>query len=105
MSCGHTFHMRCLARWFTESESCPMCRKKAGPMESNAPISEIRIPSYLLDTLVKGQGGSGVPSEMEGVVDLCRQQLDDLFVQQGGRRFNDAQWSIVAKTFAVTTTG
>ena len=79
-----------------------MCRKKAGSLESNAANSEIRIPSYLLDTLVKGQGGSGVPPEMEDIVDLCRQQLDDLFVQQGGRRFNDAQWSIVAKTFALT---
>ena len=102
MSCGHEFHMRCLARWFTNSESCPLCRKIAGPLERNATDPEICIPCYLLDTFVKGQGGSGIPPEMDSIcVEFSRQELDTLFIRQGGRRFNDAQWSVVLATFAV----
>lgn len=24
--CGHTFHIRCIRRWFLQSQTCPLCR-------------------------------------------------------------------------------
>jgi hypothetical protein len=26
VECGHTFHRRCLKRWFSKSNTCPLCR-------------------------------------------------------------------------------
>lgn len=26
LSCGHSFHIDCILRWFKESDSCPVCR-------------------------------------------------------------------------------
>ena len=30
LSCGHSFHFRCIIHWFEVSEDCPICRKKQG---------------------------------------------------------------------------
>lgn len=26
LQCGHIFHKRCITRWITKGQSCPMCR-------------------------------------------------------------------------------
>jgi hypothetical protein len=28
IDCGHTFHSRCVRKWFRRSEGCPLCRRK-----------------------------------------------------------------------------
>lgn len=28
LSCGHSYHFRCILKWFELSEDCPVCRKK-----------------------------------------------------------------------------
>ena len=30
LSCGHSFHFRCILRWFELSDDCPVCRKPQG---------------------------------------------------------------------------
>lgn len=27
LSCGHSFHMNCILKWFLRSDACPTCRK------------------------------------------------------------------------------
>lgn len=27
LECTHVFHQKCLSAWFSESNTCPMCRK------------------------------------------------------------------------------
>ncbi|KAL3994835.1 Ring finger domain family protein [Acanthocheilonema viteae] len=31
--CGHTFHLRCIVRWFKNSRVCPVCRKEVTPTD------------------------------------------------------------------------
>ena len=40
LSCNHTFHIGCMARWIGESSTCPMCRHALGQKEivHQAPI-------------------------------------------------------------------
>lgn len=28
LNCGHSFHFKCIIRWFVHSDDCPTCRKK-----------------------------------------------------------------------------
>lgn len=28
LTCGHSFHFRCIIKWYEFSEECPVCRKK-----------------------------------------------------------------------------
>lgn len=28
LRCGHSYHFRCIIKWFEQSEDCPVCRKK-----------------------------------------------------------------------------
>lgn len=42
LGCGHTFHMLCVVRWFSQQDgpsSCPCCRREAGQLD-NLPMAE-----------------------------------------------------------------
>jgi len=51
MTCGHTYHLRCIADWLTSAHgarSCPLCRKEATSHEvptsrSAGPLSNLNI--------------------------------------------------------------
>lgn len=36
MTCGHQFHLGCVARWLLKTESCPLCRREATDKEKIA---------------------------------------------------------------------
>ena len=36
MTCGHQFHLGCVARWLLKTESCPLCRREATEKEKIA---------------------------------------------------------------------
>jgi hypothetical protein len=46
MSCNHSFHYKCLSTWFInqpdELQSCPCCRREAGPLERQPFETEIK---------------------------------------------------------------
>lgn len=33
LSCSHTFHLKCLSKWFLKNENCPCCRHQANETE------------------------------------------------------------------------
>ena len=45
--CGHRFHTSCIAEWFTQSVSCPMCRHDIRETGSPAPTSSAPVSGLL----------------------------------------------------------
>ena len=58
MTCGHTYHLRCISDWLTSAHgarSCPLCRREATPYEvpssrSAGPLSNLNIIESAIHT-------------------------------------------------------
>jgi hypothetical protein len=119
MTCGHAHHFQCLTTWFNKEgvHKCPLCRKGATGLEDYAktePESEseggwIRISFKALNTIILAQEGAGVTPEVRSGLDhlgndlteICRAEMDRILSEQGGVRFNDAQWDLMQRAFPV----
>lgn len=44
LTCGHTFHLRCLERWKRMSRTCPMCREPFDQPQYKVRVSVQRLP-------------------------------------------------------------
>ena len=124
MTCGHAHHFQCLTTWFNKEavHKCPLCRKAATGLEDYAkaesesePESEggwIRISFKALNTIILAQEGAGVTPEVRSGLDhlgndlteICRAEMDRILSEQGGVRFNDAQWDLMQRAFPVVQT-
>lgn len=71
-NCGHSFHSRCISKWFCRSSRCPLCRCKSrvGPAVVNSPM-EFEVESWpmLPDGVIACDAASQV---QERVADVRR---------------------------------
>ena len=117
MTCGHAHHFQCLTTWFNRESvhRCPLCRKTARGLEDYAKADSdseggwIRISFKALHTILLAQDGAGVTPEVRSGLDhlgnnqteICRAEMDRILSEQGGVRFNDAQWDLMQRAFPV----
>ena len=124
MTCGHAHHFQCLTTWFNKEgvHKCPLCRKAATGLEDYAKAESeseseseggwIRISFKALNTIILAQEGAGVTPEVRSGLDhlgndlteICRAEMDRILSEQGGVRFNDAQWDLMQRAFPVVQT-
>ena len=124
MTCGHAHHFQCLTTWFNKEgvHKCPLCRKAATGLEDYAKAESeseseseggwIRISFKALNTIILAQEGAGVTPEVRSGLDhlgndlteICRAEMDRILSEQGGGRFNDAQWDLMQRAFPVVQT-
>ena len=52
LSCGHQFHILCLATWLAENETCPLCRKNVFSMTNETQTTEPTTYSVLVTILI-----------------------------------------------------
>jgi hypothetical protein len=120
MTCGHAHHFQCLTTWFNKEavHKCPLCRKAATGLEDYAKAEDeseggwIRISFKALNTIILAQEGAGVTPEVRSGLDhlgndlteICRAEMDRILSEQGGVRFNDAQWDLMQRAFPVVQT-
>lgn len=122
MTCGHPHHFQCLTTWFNKESvhRCPLCRKTARGLEDYAKAESdsdseggwIRISFKALNTILLAQDGAGVTPEVRSGLDhlgnnqteICRAEMDRILSEQGGVRFNDAQWNLMQMAFPVVQT-
>lgn len=53
LSCGHEFHESCLSSWLAKSNTCPLCRKRFGPI-THLPIDSFQAVLQSLDIAESG---------------------------------------------------
>jgi hypothetical protein len=86
MTCGHSFHFKCLAKWFWahEQSTCPMCRKKATEMED--------FMNYEEDSETESEEGEEeyYDSNLGGVINIHRNNMDALLRFRGGHGVTEA---------------
>ena len=119
LSCSHSFHISCIAGWFSKLEkgSCPCCRKEMSALEDvpkpagegeedsddESDISEDDDDEYMefsrdrLDALMRARGGQGIS---EGMAEILRpdgicftsSELNALLLGNGARSLNEDEW-------------
>lgn len=78
LSCGHSFHFRCLATWFVMNQddpsSCPYCRKLVGYLEDLPTPEEAGMGGSESESDSGSDSGteSGFESVSEGEVETGR---------------------------------
>ena len=124
MSCGHAHHFQCLTTWFKSDpvHQGPLCRKVATGLEDykrdvaqeeEAVESEggwVRLTFTALNTILLAQNGLGITPEVRSGLDhvgnehteICRAEFNRILLEQGGRRFDDAQWNLMQRAFPAT---
>jgi hypothetical protein len=53
LTCGHEFHEACLSLWLIKSNTCPLCRKRVGPI-THLPIESFQAVLQSLDIAESG---------------------------------------------------
>jgi hypothetical protein len=122
LSCSHSFHISCIAGWFSKMEkgSCPCCRKQMSALEDlpksvgeeeeadddsddESDNSEDDDDEYMefsrdrLDALMRARGGQGIS---EGMADILRpdgicftcSELNAFLLGNGARSLNEDEW-------------
>jgi len=117
-TCGHVFHFKCLAQWFSEQDesSCPMCRQKPTELEDFSKEEEeeeeeeedehselLGLSRVNMEYVLRNYGGIGVTYEVSVDVDydlfgggdapISRLLLERFLEQQGARKLSNSQWS------------
>lgn len=127
-SCGHTFHPKCIWKWYTDRKksTCPICRKGAVEEEGLAPESEpqdasdaeeqdafddggaVRITLIGMEILMYQHGARlGVtPSVREEVgfdefsqAIITRYEFERILTEQDGNPFSDAEWNHISAVY------
>ena len=122
-SCGHTFHPKCIWKWYADREqsTCPICRKGAVEEEGLASEEEhdeeqdnfddggvIRITLIGMEIVMYQQGAhTGVtPTVREEVgfdefneAIITRYEFERILREQGGNPFSDAMWTLVMSIY------
>lgn len=74
VSCGHTFHSRCLKKWLKHSQECPLCRKCISNKEPTEMLYDPNEHNELPPLEDLGIGMDEFP-EMDHVFDQLLQYL------------------------------
>jgi len=112
LSCSHSFHFSCIAKWFTKQETCPCCRKEMGDTEvlpENSPdaasdsddsdesVEEAEFTREELDAFLRRHGGSlsdamaqAVCSEYAGFTYM---ELRMLVLGNTGHDLTEEEWN------------
>ena len=113
LSCSHSFHFSCIAKWFTKQETCPCCRKEMGDTEvlpENSPdaasddssdsdesVEEAEFTREDLDAFLRRHGGSlsdataqAVCSEYAGFTYM---ELRMLVLGNTGHDLTEEEWN------------
>jgi hypothetical protein len=121
-TCGHVFHFKCLAQWFSEQDesSCPMCRKKPTEFEDFSKKEEeeggeeeeeedeeeeelVYLSRANMEYVLRNYGGTGLTYSVlvevdydligHGEASIPRWLLERFLQEQGARKLSDSQWS------------
>jgi hypothetical protein len=98
LTCSHSFHFACIAKWFSSQEkgSCPNCRKEVSDKEDFAPL--------VSDEEDEGDDEDDDDDESEGerVISLNQSELNTLIqsYNYGDHRVYDTQWEAMCDAFA-----
>lgn len=53
MSCTHTFHLKCISKWLSTNNTCPMCRHVTNEMETlSTSIPATRLTTSSLSEMI-----------------------------------------------------
>lgn len=89
LTCGHTFHSRCLERWKRTSNTCPMCRAPFDQPQYRVSLSVHHLGS---DTTVRDTYVTSNVSQMLntfGLQNLQPRYITDIFFDIGFDEFID----------------
>jgi hypothetical protein len=107
-SCGHSFHLTCISKWFSKDETCPCCRKETSNTEKLETIEEsddedeyedreVEFSRDALNAFLRRRGGSGLTEAMAlaicpifGVFTLS--ELRSLCIGNGARDLDEDEW-------------
>jgi hypothetical protein len=105
-SCGHSFHLTCISKWFSKDETCPCCRKETSNTEKLETVEEsddededreVEFSREALDAFLRMRGGSGLTEAMAlaicpifGVFTLS--ELRSLCIGNGARDLDEDEW-------------
>lgn len=54
LSCGHTFHEKCIRKWLHNNPTCPMCRVKFyDPIVSIFDYTNINVPTDFIKRILR----------------------------------------------------
>jgi hypothetical protein len=97
LSCGHTFHFRCISAWFYAQEtdsSCPCCRHKVGDLENVVWQEDVAGDDE--DSEYEGEDEDEEDAELYALPNtslaLTTKMLDDFLKSQGGTGITETQW-------------
>lgn len=96
LTCSHSFHFACIAKWFSSQEkgSCPNCRKEVSDKEDFVPL--------VSDEEDESDDEDDDESEGERVITLNRSELNTLIqsYNYGDHRVYHTQWEAMLDAFA-----
>lgn len=98
LSCGHTFHFRCISAWFYAQEadsSCPCCRHKVGELENVVWQEDIDEADEEEDSDYEEEDEEDAElyARPNDSLALTIKMLDDLLKSQGGTGISETQWT------------
>ena len=94
LSCSHSFHFSCIAKWFTKQETCPCCRKEMGDTE----VLPENSPDAASDDSDDSDGSSESDESVEEA-EFTREDLD-AFLRRYGGSLSEATAQAVCSEYA-----
>ena len=78
LECHHTFHTKCITKWFTKSRTCPVCRRNIKPEEAEKYVRDrILDPIHLKQIfLLLASGLENMHDSLHGFTNVINESLE-----------------------------